>query len=110
MNFDTVRRLALALPGVEEGTSYGTPAFRVRGKLFARLHDSGDSLVVRIDLDERDDLLGAKPEAFHVTDHYLGHPWVLARLSAVRRDELGDLLEQAWRKVAPRRLAASLDG
>jgi hypothetical protein len=53
VRFETVRQRALALPGVEEGTSYGTPAFKVRGKLFVRLHQSGDSLVVRIDENER---------------------------------------------------------
>ncbi len=37
--FDRVRRLALALPGVAEGTFYGTPAFRVGRKYFTRLHD-----------------------------------------------------------------------
>lgn len=53
ITWDTVRELALALPGVEEGTSYGTPAFKVRCKLFVRLHQSGDSVVVRIDKDTR---------------------------------------------------------
>ena len=51
--WQTVRRLVLDLPGTEEGTSYGTPAFRVRGKLFVRLHQSGHSIVVMIDLQER---------------------------------------------------------
>ena len=43
----TVRRLALAFPGVEEGLSYGTPGFRVRGKFLARLWEDGQTLVVR---------------------------------------------------------------
>ena len=53
LTWETVRKLALALPEVEEGISYGTAAFRFRGKLFARLHQSGDSIVVRIDRDEK---------------------------------------------------------
>ena len=40
----TVRRLALAFPGVEEGLSYGTPGFRVRGKFLARLWEDGETL------------------------------------------------------------------
>lgn len=51
-----MRRLALALPGVEEGLSYGTPAFRVKGKFLARLKEDGGSLVVKIDFDEREAL------------------------------------------------------
>src|SRR5262245_13971352 len=104
----TVRRLALALPGVEEGTSYGTPAFRVRGKLFARLHESGESLVVRISFEERDILMEAAPKTFHITDHYLNYPMMLVRLATVRPGELRTLLAESWRHVAPPRLAATV--
>jgi hypothetical protein len=44
---ETVRRLALAFPGVEEGPSYGTPGFRVQGKFLARLWEDGEILVVK---------------------------------------------------------------
>jgi hypothetical protein len=54
MTLATVRRVALALPGVEEGLSYGTPAFRVRGKFLARLREDGESLAVKCGFDERD--------------------------------------------------------
>lgn len=107
--FQTARKLALALPGVEESTSYGTPAFKVRGKLLARLHQDGESLVVRCELDERDVLVEANPRAFHFTDHYREHPWVLVRLAKVPRALLVQVLEQAWRARAPRRLVAELD-
>lgn len=47
MTLATVRRLLLALPGVEEGSSYGAPGFRVRGKFLARLWEDGETLVVK---------------------------------------------------------------
>ena len=106
----TVRRLSLALPGVEEGTSYGTPAFRVSRKLFARMHQSEDAVIVRMDRDTRELLMQDRPKTFFITDHYLNHPWVLVRLSTVDHDELGGLLEQAWRRFASRRLLDELDG
>ena len=109
MTFETVRRLAIPLPGVEEGTSYGTPALKVKGKLFARLHDNGEWLVVRIDLDERAMRLRTDPDVFLVTEHYLGYPWILVRLSDVEEDELRELLQDAWRLVAPKRLIAEFD-
>ena len=109
VTYDTVRELALALPGVEEGTSYGTPALRVGGKLLARLREDGDSLVVKTDFDEREMLMQADPAAFFITEHYRNYPAVLVRLSSIGRAELGDLLERAWRRTAPRRLVASLD-
>jgi hypothetical protein len=109
MDFQTVRTLALGLPGTEEATSYGTPAFRVRGKLFARLHQDGESLVVRADLDEREVLVQADPRSFFVTDHYRDHPWVLVRLGSVSRTLLTEVLEQAWRLRAPKRLVQAFD-
>jgi hypothetical protein len=50
----TLRRLALALPDVEEGTAYGTPAWRVRKKLFARLREDQETVAVRVDRGERE--------------------------------------------------------
>jgi hypothetical protein len=101
-SFDTARAIALRLPGVDEGTSYGTPAFRVRGELFARLHQDGDALVVRADFDAREALLRAKPKSFFVTDHYRAYPWVLVRLAAISRADLTEALTEAWRECAPR--------
>jgi hypothetical protein len=109
ISWDVVQELALAYPGAEVGTSYGTPAVKVRGKLFVRLHQDGDSVVVRIDMSERAMRMQADPKAFHITDHYLPYPWMLVRLSAVRRDDLDDLLEDSWRLQAPQRLVAAYD-
>jgi hypothetical protein len=105
-----VRRLALTLPGVEEGTSYGTPAWKVKGKLFARQHQDGESLVIATDFADREALMEEDPETFYITDHYLNYPWVLVRLAKLRADQLPDLLRQAWRRAPPSRLVATLDG
>ena len=107
--FEAVRKIAMSLPGVEEGASYGTPAFRVRGKFLARLREDGASLVVKVGHDERDMLLAAAPETFFTTDHYAGYPTILIRLSAVDLDVLRDVLEGAWRCEAPKRLVAAHD-
>lgn len=106
VSFDTVREWALALPGVEEGTSYGTPALRVRGKLFLRLWEDGETLVLRTDEYERDFLLESDPAAFFVTDHYRDYPIVLVRLAVARPDRLRALVADSWRRHAPRRLVA----
>jgi hypothetical protein len=102
MTIAAVRKLALALPGVETGTSYGTEAFKVRGKLFARLKEDGETLVVRTTPADRDVLVNVEPGTFFFTDHYRDHPWVLVRLGAVKPATMGALLEDAWRLVAPR--------
>lgn len=104
-----VRRLALGFPGVEEGTSYGTPGFRVRGKVLARLWEDGEVLVVKCGDDERDFRMQADPETFFSTDHYRGYPTVLVRLARVRVPDLRDVLEQAWRRNAPKRLVTAFE-
>ncbi len=101
--------MALALPKATEGTSYGTPAFFVRGKLFARKHQSGEVLVVKIDLKERAQRMAADPETFFITDHYLKHPMMLVRLVNVYPDDLQELLAESWRRSAPKRLVAGYD-
>jgi hypothetical protein len=106
VTFDTVREVARAFPGVEDSTSYGTPALKVKGKLIVRLHQSGECFVLRVDLQQRDALLRSQPAVFYLTDHYVDHPWVLVRFLTVDPDALPGLIEGAWRLVAPASLLA----
>jgi len=110
IDFDTVRKIGLALPGVEDSTAYRSPALKVRGKLLACIaaHRSAEpgSLVVSVDFDDRAELLAADPDVYYVTDHYVGNTSVLVRLSRVNLDVLRDLLGMAHkfvtRNAAPR--------
>ncbi|MCE9668391.1 MmcQ/YjbR family DNA-binding protein [Myxococcus stipitatus] len=96
-----MRDIALALPGMEEGTSYGTPSFRVRKKFIARMKEDGETLVVKVDPEAREVLTRAEPETFFFTDHYAGYPeYLLVRLANVKRDVLARLLEEGWRSAA----------
>ncbi|MGA9965258.1 MAG: MmcQ/YjbR family DNA-binding protein [Terriglobales bacterium] len=103
INFDSVRKIGLALPGVEESTAYGPPALKVHGKLLACVpaHRSAEpgSLVVRVNFDDRAELLAADPDVYYVTDHYLNYTSVLVRLSRVTPDVLRDLLGMAHKFV-----------
>jgi hypothetical protein len=109
VTFEQVRTVALTFPGVEDGTSYGTPALKVRGKLLARVHQSIDCLVLRADFLDRQILMQSAPGVFFITDHYRDYPWVLMRFCAVEARELPQLIERAWRLVAPQRLVTSYD-
>jgi hypothetical protein len=109
VTFEQVRLAAQAFPGVEDSTSYGTPALKVRGKLLARLHQSGDCVVLRAQLLDREILMQSDPRVFYITDHYRDYPWVLVRFSAVDVAALPDLIERAWRLVAPKTLIAKYD-
>jgi len=107
--FDRVRTIARDLPGVVEGTSYGTPALKAGRKLLTRLREDGDSLVVRIGFDERDMLIMAEPATFYITDHYRDYPMVLVRLSRIDDARLRRLLTQSWRAMASKRHLAAYD-
>lgn len=105
-DFVRVRRIALALPGVEEGTSWGVPAFKLHGQLLAcaPIHKSAepDSLAVRLDFSQRDELIAADPGTYYVKEHYVDYPCVLVRLKRIHPDALRDLLGMGWRYVDAR--------
>jgi hypothetical protein len=106
-DWDTVREIAGAFPGAEESTTYGKPAFKVGGRLFAWIspdRHSGDALAVRVDPDEKELLLEAD-DAYFQTPHYDGHPIVLVRLERISRAQLEERIEDAWLLRAPKRLA-----
>lgn len=102
--------LALDLPGVEESRSYGTPSLKVKGKILGRLRSEAEGgFALRCDFIDRNMLMQADPEVFYVTDHYLDYPMVLIDLTKVRWDAMPQLLEQAWRMVAPAKLLEEYD-
>jgi hypothetical protein len=100
--FGVVRAVGLTLPEVEATTRYdGAPVLKTGGCFMAGLasHHSAEpgSLVVRIDLEDRDALLEDAPDTYYVTDYYQRHPVVLARLARLNRDALRDLLSVSRR-------------
>lgn len=104
IDFNVVRAIAIALPDVEASTIHGAPSLKVRGRLLTcpALHGSAEpnTLAVRIDFDQRAELMAAEPDVYYVTDHYVNYPTVLVRLSRIDRDSLRDLLTMAWRFVS----------
>ncbi|CCE02729.1 hypothetical protein [Bradyrhizobium sp. STM 3809] len=110
MTFDDVRAFALPWPEVEDGTSYGTPALKVRKKMLARLKEDGDSLVLPgVPSDERAMLVESRPKLFYFTDHYRDYPIVLLRLSQARRADVEPLLRRQWQALASRKARTAFD-
>ncbi len=104
MTFDDLRRVALALPGVEERTSYGTPALFVAKALLVRLKEDATEVVLKMSLEEKAHLMAADPDTFYETDHYRGWPAVLARLTRLDEATVRAILVRQWRAHAPKRL------
>ncbi|MBM3676428.1 MAG: MmcQ/YjbR family DNA-binding protein [Actinobacteria bacterium] len=102
MRWDDVVAIGLALPGVEVGSAYGTPALRVGGAFMCRLKDDGSTLAIRCDPDERPLLLDAHA-SLYVTPHYEAWPMVLVDLPTAEPDLVRELVEDAWVEKAPKR-------
>jgi hypothetical protein len=100
----------LAWPEVEDGTSYGTPALKVRKKLLARLKEDGVSLVMPgVPIEERDMPVESRPKVFYFTDHYRDYPMVLIRLSKTKRAVIEPLLRRQWQALASKATVREFD-
>jgi len=105
-----VRRVALGLPETTERPSYGTPGFRVKDRLFARIREEGDVLVLWCASEEdKAALIAEDPGKFFTTAHYDGYPGILVRLDTVDVAELTELVTDSWRLRAPQKLVAQFD-
>jgi hypothetical protein len=111
--FKLVEAIGRTLPDVEVTTTWGMPTLKVRGRMFACIasHKSAepDTLVVMMDIADRDALIADDPETYYLKEHYIGYPCVLVRLSRVHPDALRDLVVGAHRytsaKARPKRPA-----
>ena len=108
-DWETAKALGLQLPDTVEGTSYGTPALKVRDRMFARLREDGETLVVWTDFLEREALTQGDPETFFIRPHYEDYPLVLIALEHVDAEELRELLIESWRQRAPKRVLRAYD-
>lgn len=104
MTFAQVRSIALSLPDVEESSSYGTPAFKVKKRQILRLLEDGERIVLNCSELYRHALVEKNPEVFSIPAHYQNYAMVVVRLEAVDPEELKDLLTESWRMVAPKKL------
>jgi len=97
-----IRKAVQNLPGVVEKPSYSTPGFFAGKKLFARLKEDGETVVVQTY--EREKWMEADPETFFITDHYLNYDYMLISLKRVSPDDLTKLLTIAWCNRATNKL------
>jgi hypothetical protein len=104
--YNKVSSVVLQLPGAITSTSYGTPAFKVNKKMFARLKEDGKTLVVYTE--ERNKWMQQEPGTFFITDHYKDYPVMLIDLTRVKKKDLKQLLITSWQLRAPKSLQRQL--
>ncbi|HSP37342.1 MAG TPA: MmcQ/YjbR family DNA-binding protein [Frankiaceae bacterium] len=105
---DEFRAWALGLPAVLEKETWGHPTFRVREKMFATMAEDGSSASVKATLADQAELIAVDP-ATYAKAHYTGrYGWVTVALAQADPDEVRPLVVEAWRRTAPKRVAAQL--
>jgi hypothetical protein len=109
MQARTVRRFALALPVAEERETWGTPTFRVHSKIFAMFAEGGREVWIKSSHDEQRALVAMDPDTFFPPPYVGPSGWVGVRYSRADRGEIEELLIEAWRMTAPKRLVAAFD-
>ncbi len=108
--FDRVRAAARPFPGVEESTSYGTAALKVRRHLLARMKEDGEAFVFPCGtIDEKEFLMDTEPEVYFQTNHYRNYPHVLIRLAVVTDERLREHMEDGWRRFATAKMVAEFE-
>jgi hypothetical protein len=106
---DDARRLALGFPEAEERETWGHPTFRVRDKMFMAMDSDGTSVTVKASKEAQAALVGSEPETFSVPAYVGQHGWVGVRLDRVDPEEMAELIDEAWRGTAPKRLVKAFD-
>jgi hypothetical protein len=103
--FADARRIALALPEAEEVVTWGTDiTYRVGKKIFAIGGEGADAVSIKATLDAQEDLLALDPATFSKAAYVGRFGGVVVRLAGVDEAMLSELLENAWRQTAPKRL------
>jgi hypothetical protein len=109
MRGNDVRDLALSFPEAEERETWGHPTFRVRDKMFMGMAGDGTTATVKATREAQAALIGSEPETFYVPDYVGHHGWVGVRLAQVDAEEMAELIEEAWRTTAPKRVVKAYD-
>jgi hypothetical protein len=110
ITFDEVRAIALGLPEVEERVTWETDVtFRVRDRIFAIGGEGATRVSIKASLEQQAELLEMDPATFAKSAYVGRFGWVTIDLARVERGLLESLLRDAWRRTAPRKLAATLE-
>lgn len=105
-----VRKLALEFPETEEKLSWGDhPTFRVRDKMFAVLSENERIARIKATKEAQEALVGSAPDTYSVAPYFGRYGWVSVDLDRVRQSELVELLEEAWRSTAPKKMVRAFD-
>jgi hypothetical protein len=106
---DELRKIALALPSAQERQTWGSSTFRVRDKIFVIMSDDGTGASVKATKEEQSALIAEDPQTFSHPAYVGQHGWVGVDVERIGLDHLRELVTEAWRATAPKRLVKAFD-
>lgn len=112
LSWQAARELALSLPDAEERDHFGSPSFRVKGKIFAQLSardNEEQRVLVKLPAADQAALTMSDPDTFLSVPQWSQHGWTYVQLATVEESMLRGLLIQSWRQVAPKKLVAAYE-
>jgi hypothetical protein len=109
MKADALRAIALSLPGTAEQETWGDATFRVRNKIFVILRTDGTRASIKATRDEQQALVAENPRAFYLPEYVAQHGWVGVRIAKARTEEVRELVTEAWRMTAAKRVVRAFD-
>jgi hypothetical protein len=112
LSWQAAHKLALSLPEAEERDHFGSPSFRVRGKIFAQLSAPGkedECALVKLSSADQAALMMSDPGTFSAVPYWGQHGWTYVRLASIEASILRGLLLQSWRHVVPKKLSATFE-
>ncbi|MDI1465555.1 MmcQ/YjbR family DNA-binding protein [Catellatospora sp. KI3] len=111
VTYEQVRDWVLALPGGEEVmvAEWGHPTLRVNGKMFASGAPDSPAMTVKASKEEQAALIGDSPHVYSVAAYVGRFGWVQVQLAEADPGELHELVLEAWRSTAPRKLVKQYD-
>jgi hypothetical protein len=109
VKLERFRQLCLSLPEAEERETWGEPTFRVRGRIFAMGSIDGAFVSVKASLDDQSGLVEMDPKTFAPSAYTGRYGWVRVRLAGVGNGMAAQLVTNAWKRTAPRRVVADYE-
>jgi hypothetical protein len=110
MTGDDLRTMACGLPEVTEKVTWEVDiTFRVRDKIFVVMGPDGAGASVKASIEAQHALVASDPETFSVAAYTGRFGWTSVDLTRVDPDDMRELVEEAWRRTAPRTLVAAFD-
>lgn len=109
MTVSELRALVLSLPGMVEAEHHGSPDFRINNKIVVNLDEAAGQITVKLSLNDQMALMERDDGAFSLPGGWAKFGWTTIHLDVAGRDEIEEIVIDAWRRVAPKKLVRQLD-